>query len=290
MPQNFPEVWEDRVRELLTTQDQATWMEGIPELDVELAELGEENVINLALETFEPEVLLNNTTYPIEVQNHTDGSKTITLDKYQTKATKISHDAAIGSSYDKVDSTTRRHRIKINSVKFKKAAHAMSPQTHSADTPVISLPADYTAQDVYDAIVKLKGFYDAQECPEDGRRLVLANAHYNKLLEDRQLFANLLVDHNTGKVNGRIAGFKVYSYVSNPYFTAAGAKKAWGEAVTGTDKQATFSFYEGNVGKKEGTLTQYYDKPNTTTQAHLLNYRYYFITLPIRNKYIGAII
>lgn len=290
MPANFPEVWERRVRYLITNQDIAPWIDGIPELESAVQEMGEENVINIPLETFSPDVLINNSTYPIDVQDHADGSKTITLDKYQTKATKISDDAAIGASYDKIDSTTRRHRITIQATKFKKAIHALAPAAHTADTPVIELPANYTSNDVYLKMVELKGYFDDMECPEEGRRIVLASAHYNKLIEDRERFADVLVDHKTGKVNKRIAGFEVYTYVSNPMYSEAGAKKAWGAVALGTDKQATVAFHTDNVGKKTGMLKQYYDKPTTTTQAHLLNYRHYYIALPILNKYIGAII
>lgn len=293
MPANFPEVWETRVRELLTTQDQAPWLDGIDELDSPVVEMGEENMIHVPLETFDPDVLVNNTTYPLDVQDHADGTKTISLDKFQTKPTKISDDAAIGASYSKIDTTTKRHRTKITSWKFKKAIHAIAPASNSTDTPVISLPANYTSEDVYKKLVELKGKFDALEAPDSGRRIVLASAHYNKLLEDRQRFGDLLVDHNTGKVNKLVAGFEVYTYVSNPHYAeveSVWTKKAWGSVVTGTDKQASVAFLAENIGKKTGLTKQYYDKPDTKTQAHLLNYRHYFVALPLRNKYIGAII
>lgn len=293
MPANFPEVWETRVRELLTTQDQAPWLEGIDELDSPVVEMGEENLIHVPIETFEPSVLVNNTTYPLTIEEHADGSKTISLDKFQTLPTKISDDAAIGASYSKIDTTTKRHRVRITSRKFQKAIHAIAPATNTADTPVISLPANYTSEDVYKKMVELKGKFDKMEMPDSGRRIVLASDHYNKLLEDRQRFGDLLVDHNTGKVNRLIAGFEVYTYVSNPYYAETESvwnKKAFGSVPAGSDKQASIAFLADNIGKKTGMTKQYYDKPNTTTQAHMLNYRHYFIALPVKNKYIGAII
>ena len=298
MPQNFPEIWEARVREQLTTSDVAPWLDGIPELDTEVYTLGEntateKNIIHIPVETFSPDVLINNTTYPIDIQDFADGTVQMTLDKYQTKATSVSDDAAMGAVYSKIDSATRGHRKRINSQKYKKAAHAIAPASHTATTPVIELPANYTADDVYQAMVKVKEAWDDAEIPEDNRRFVLATKHYNKLLTDRERFGNLLVDHNTGKVNQQIAGFDVYTYVSNPKYDATTkAKLAWG-AVPGADaKVASFAFYVDNIGKKTGNTKQYFSAAaaNPTTQTNLLNYRHYFIAMPIQNQAIGAII
>lgn len=298
MPQNFPEIWESRVRQILTTSDVAPWLDGIPELDTEVYTLGEgtateKNIIHIPIETFSPDVLINNTTYPIEIQEFADGSVQMTLDKFQTKATSVSDDAAMGASYPKIDSATRGHRRQINSVKYKKAAHAIAPASHTTATPVIELPGSYTADDVYQAMVKVKDAFDKNEIPETDRRMVLATDHYNKLLTDRNRFGDLLVDHNTGKVNRQIAGFDVYTYVSNPKYNATTkAKLAWGAVPAPEDKVASFAFYVDNIGKKTGNTKQYFSlaSANPTTQTNLLNYRHYFIAMPVQNKAIGAII
>lgn len=291
MAGNFPEAWQGRVRELLSTTHTADFLDGIPELEAQIMvdPLTDENTIHIPLETFTPDVLLNNTTYPIDVQNHADGTKTVNLDKYQTKATKITEDQALGASYDKIDSATKGHVKAINRTKFKKAIHALAPASDTDATPCVALPATYTAEDVYKAIVALKGKFDDMEVPEDDRRLVLSSDHANALLTSEKYAAALFADKKSGRVSGLLAGFKVYSFVGNPYYTTAGVKLAWGATPGATDKKASVAFYEDNVGKKTGILKQYYDKPNTTTQAHQLNYRHYFITLPIKNEAIGAI-
>ncbi|WP_282635708.1 hypothetical protein [Sphingobacterium thalpophilum] len=291
MAQNFPEAWQSRVREQLSTSHQADFLDGIPELDAAIMvdPLTDQNTIHVPLETFTPDVLLNNTTYPMEVQEHEDGSKTVNLDKYQTKPTKITEDAALGASYDKIDSATKGHVKAINRTKFKKAIHALAPPADSDSTPVIAIPANATAEDVYNAIVALKGKFDDLEVPEEGRRLVLASDHANKLLTSKEYSASLLADKNSGKIAGVLATFKVYGYVGNPHYTSAGSKLAWGAVPGPTDKKGSIAFYEDNVGKKTGILKQYYDKPTTTQQAHMLNYRHYFIVLPIRQEAIGAI-
>lgn len=295
MPANFPEVWSARVIQLLTTQDVAPWLDGIPELDVDVTVMGEgsageANLIHLPIETFQPEVLINNSTYPIAVQEFTDTEVIIKLDKYQTLATSLSDDQIIGASYSRIDSATRGHRTVINSSKYRKAIHAQAPASNTDKTPVVKL-ADYSG-DVYKAIVALKDKLDDQEVPDEGRRLVLSTKHYNALLDKESRFSNLLANINTGKVAPVIAGFEIFSYVGNPRYTEAGVKKAFNAVKESTDKIASVAFHKDNVAKKTGMTKQYFSKASEapTTQTNLLNYRHYFIALPAKNEMIGAII
>ncbi|KMQ70235.1 phage major capsid protein [Chryseobacterium koreense] len=303
MPANFPEVWSSRVIQLLTTQNVAPWLDGIPELDTEVIEVGsgatsETNLIHLPVETFQPEVLLNNTTYPIAVQEFTDTEVIIKLDKYQTKATSLSDDQVIGASYQRIDSATRGHVVQINSMKYRKAIHAQAPAGDTVKTPVITV--DYTdantgsakAEKLFEAIVALKDKFDQNEVPEEGRRLVLATAHQNILLLDRNRFGDLVSNLNTGKVAPMLAGFEIYSYVANPKYTAAGAKLAFGAIPGETDKVASVAFHKDNVAKKTGMTKQYFQRADTDpkNQTNLINYRHYFIAMPAKNEMIGAII
>lgn len=288
MPQNFPDVWLKRVKDKLSTAHEAPFLDDVPELDVELAEVGEENVINVPLETFAPDVLINNTTYPIEIQDHEDGTKLITLDKYQTKATRVSDDAAIGASYPKIDSATRGHVRQISRTKYKKAMHAIAPGTNTSKTPILTLPDNFTAEDVYNYCVDMKQKFDDMEVPEDGRRVVFDGTHINALLKSEKNHILKVTNPVTGKTTNEIAGFQVFQYVANPYYSAAGAKLAFGATPIGTDKKASVFYWVDNIGKKTGLTKQYYDKPTTTTQAHLVNYRHYYIFLPLRNEAIGA--
>ncbi|MFC6248289.1 hypothetical protein ACFP6C_24960, partial [Flavobacterium psychroterrae] len=111
---NFPEIWLKRVIQNLTNQAVAPWLDGIPELDADFTVLEEGSaseltVINIPRANFNPDVLVNNSVYPIPVQAYTDDSVVLSVDKYQTKATSVSDDQIIGSAYDKIDATTRSH-------------------------------------------------------------------------------------------------------------------------------------------------------------------------------------
>ena len=91
--------------------------------------MGEENIIHIPTTEFNPEVLINNQTYPIAVESFTDDTVIVKLDKYQTKATKVTDDQIIGASYDKIDAVTKSHTNSINAKKYKKALHALAPDT-----------------------------------------------------------------------------------------------------------------------------------------------------------------
>lgn len=304
MPANFPELWLDRVITNLTTLNEAPWLDGISELDVEVLELGagsasEKNIIHIPRSMFAPEVLINNTTYPIALQEYTDDDVTVQLDKYQTKVTTLSDDQIVGASYNKIDVITKGHTTQIASSKYKKAIHAIAPSADSVDTPVLQATGDplvaggrntLTYQDLVTAKSKLGK--SGGECPADNRRLVLCPEHWDDLLRDRKNFGDKLVNYKTGEVAPMIAGFEIYQYVGNPIFTAAGAKKPFGAIQDATDLQASVMFYTPNIAKKTGLTKQYFAKAENDpeNQTNKLNYRHYFIALPAEAKYIGAII
>ncbi|MCZ2393047.1 MAG: IPT/TIG domain-containing protein [Chitinophagales bacterium] len=301
MAGNFPEVWLHRVTQNLTTAAQAPWLDGISELDVPVIELGEgsdgeSNIIQIPVSTFEPEVLINNSSYPIDIESFTDSTIPIQLDKYQTKATSITDDQAIGAAYDRIDAATRTHTTAISKKKYARAIWALGPASDGVDHPIVETTGEAANGErrplVYEDLVALKKAFDKMECPVEGRRLVLSTDHWNDLLLDRKRFGDMLVNYNSGGAAPVIAGFKVYSYVNNPYYDkSSGARLAWG-ASSGTNYQASIAFYEENVAKRTGMTKQYFQaaKDDPQNQLNLLNYRHYYIALPKRNKYIGAIV
>lgn len=301
MPVNFAEVWLARVRQNLTTQGVAPWLDGIPELDTNVLEMGsgdasELNVIHIPRTSFNPDVLINNTAYPLAVQSYTDDETVVSLDKYQTKPTSISDDKVIGGSYAVIDPATKAHTTAINTKKYNKAAHAIAPASNTVATPVIAATgtpriAGGSASLTYDDIVNLKDALDTAEVSTEGRRLVLSTAHWNDLLVDRKNFGDKLVNYNTGMPAPVIAGFELYQYNGNPLYTNAGVKKAFGAVKAAGDRQGSFAFWTGQIAKKTGMTKQYFNdaKNDPASQTNLLNYRHYFIAMPFDSKAIGAI-
>lgn len=298
---NFPEIWLDRVIEQLTSANSAPWLDGIAELDAEVLEVGtnsasEQNVVHIPLSTFEPDVLINNTA-KLDIQTFSDSEVTLQLEKYQTKATSVTDDQIIGAAYDRVDSATRNHVVAITKKKLSRAIWRLAPADHSSAHVVINTTGTATTGQrqplVYNDLIALKGAFDDMQCPADGRRLVLSTEHQNDLLLDRERFGDILFNYSAGKPAPVIAGFQIYSYINNPYYTfSTGDRIAFDAAATGTERRASVAFYAGNVAKKTGMTKQYF-RPSALdpeNQRNLLNYRHYFITTPLQNKYSGAIV
>jgi len=300
MAGNFPEIWLKRVIQQMEQADKAPWLDGIAEVDGNVIELGagtetELNIIHVPISTFEPTVLVNNSTYPITAVEYSDTNATLTLNKFQTEVTTLSDDQVMGASYNKIDNATGSHTKAITKKKFAMAIHAMAPASNAANTPVIATTGTSASGVrkplVYADLVALKGKLDTAGVDVEGRRLVLCMDHWNDLLLDRANFGNQLVDYNEGKPAPMIAGFKLYNYINNPIYTTAGAKKAFGAAAGAGEYQASVCFHEGNVGKKTGNTKQYFlaSAQNPRNQSNELNYRHYYIVMPFQNKMIGAI-
>ena len=301
MPQNFAEVWLSRVIQNLTNTNVAPWLDGIPELDTAVVEMGsgdasEMNVIHIPRTNFNPDVLINNTAYPLAVQTYTDDEVIVALDKYQTRPTSISDDKIIGASYAVIDPATKSHTVAISSKKYKKAIHSIAPNSDSAATPVlvatgVPLVVGGLPTLTYADLVALKDRLDENEVHAEGRRLVLCTRHYNDMLLDRQRFADKFINYVAGQPAPTIAGFEIYQYNGNPLFTSAGVKKPFGSVKTAGDREASVGFWIDGIAKKTGMTKQYF-KPaviDPESQANLLNYRHYFIAMPLENRFIAAI-
>lgn len=303
MPANFPEVWLARVETNLTNEDQAPWLEGIEEMDTAILEAGsgsasESNVIHIPVSEFEVDVLINNTTYPLALQAYTDTEVTISLDKYQTKVVTLTDDQIIGASYRRIDNATRATVDSIKIKKYAKAIHAIAPAGHTTNTPIHETTGAVhggaaTGRKIltYADLVAHKAQYDALQVPMTGRRLVLCDEHWNDLLLDRERFGDNFSNYRTGQVAPMIAGFQIYQNSYNPFYTGK-VKKAFAAAPVAGDYQASVSFYVPNIAKKTGMTKQYFTPAalDPENQTNKLSYRHYFIAVPKRAKYIGAIV
>lgn len=304
MPAAFPEMWENRVRTLLQDEQLAPWLDGIPEIDTQVLEVGsgsasESNIIHIPITTFRPGVLINNTTYPIALVAYDDTSMTIQLDKYQTLVTTLTDDQIMGSSYPQIDSVTKSHRDDITESKFAKAIHAIAPQAAVANkTFVIQCTGDEVTvggrrKMLWKDLVAARKAMNAAKCKKAGRRIVLSDDHVTDLLEDNSnKYADKLADYLSGTIKGVLAGFQVYENVDNPMYTAAGVKKAFGAVPAGTDRSASVIFHPENIVKKTGLTKQYMSDAESDPQGQTNKYslRHYFIAVPVMDQYSGVII
>jgi len=232
-------------------------------------------------------------SYPLGIESLSDANKPIGLDKYQTKATRVSEDEARGLSYDKKSTVIERHREIIDQTKFARALHALAPSEDSAKTPVLVTTgaADGTRKRLKVAdVIALKAKFDALRVPVEGRILVLCPDHVNDLLLEDTSFAQRYNNTESGKI-ANMYGFEIYEYVDAPAFTVSSKKKlAYGAELAATDRSASVAFYAPRMMKATGETKAYIDEPDTQNQEWRYNVRHYFVCLPLKNEAVAAIV
>ena len=255
--------------------------------------LVEYNKINLADAGVDPEVLINNTTYPIKVSQRVDKPLEVELDLFETENTLIRYPEAIEYSYNQLESVVRGHRNVLRAKTGAKAASAYAPQKDTTDTPVISTSgATFKGRKrmTVDDILYLKERFDDMNIPVEGRYLVLNPKHLSDLiLFDVNAFKNIC-DIRDGKPQ-KFAGFNMLqSSLSAVYNSTTMEKVAFGTAAADTDTFCSFAFNEDEVMKADGDVKMYarYDDPEE--RGTIVGFDKRFIAVPIRDKGIGAIV
>lgn len=279
----YKEVWTGELVKYLRRGLEATWLDGIPDA----SSLVDNDVIHLVDVGVDPDVLINNTTYPIPLQALEDGDISISLDKFQTKVTPITDDELYAISYDKMTRVKESHGNAIKDAKFMKAAHSMCGSTHTAKTPVLVTSGSRDAATgriklTVNDLVRMKASMDKLGVPSNGRRLVLCNDHVNDLLETSQTFKEQYnIDRNNGTI-GRLYGFDIYEFANNPLYTTSGTKKSVGAVPSTGEFQCSFAFYTQRVFKATGSTKMYYSEAGTDPeyQRNKVNFRHYFIVMP----------
>lgn len=288
----YTEIWTGELVKYLRRGLEATWLDGIPDS----SSIVNNDVIHLVEVGVDPDVLINNTTYPIPLQALNDADIAIQLDKFQTKVTPVTDDELYAISYDKMSRVKESHGNAINDSKFQKAAHALCAQQNTATTPVLVTTGARDAdtgriklctQDV----INLKRALDKLKVPAAGRRLVLCTDHVNDLLETDQRFKEQYnIDRGNGTV-GRLYGFDIYEFANNPLYTTAGVKKAVGASADTGEFQCSFAFYVPRVFKATGSTKMYYSEAanDPEYQRNKINFRHYFVCLPKKADAGGVI-
>lgn len=289
----YTEVWTgEMIKAFRNSIESIGWIAKIRKYD----QYVENDVIHFVNIGGDPDVLVNNTTYPIDIQSLEDEDKPIGLDKYQTKATRVTDDELHAISYDKMGSVIERHRDSIDQTKYSRAIHALAPGSNIAGTPVLLTSGQNSADGVRRKITRtdiilLKKAFDDLKVPSTGRVLVLCPDHVSDLLDIDQKFADQYHNYTSGKI-ANLYSFEVYEYVDNPYFRQNRTKLPYGSVPASGDFMASVAFYAPRMMRATGSTKTYLSeaKDNPTTQENLINFRHYFIALPLKNEAIGAIV
>lgn len=259
----------------------------------------ENDVIHLVKLGVKPDVLVNNTVYPIPVQAIEDEDVPVGLDKFQTKSTDVSDDDLESASYQIIAERVKDHVESLEETTGDKAAHAIAPVGHTALTPIVATTGDanesgHKAMTVKDVIALKKAFDDAK-VPKKGRVLVLCAQHVSDLLTVSEAFQKQYKDIQEGTIVPMLFGFKIYEHANCPKYYLDGAdwkKRAWGAEPVEGDREASFAFFAPRMLKAKGTL-KFFNRLASTdpdTQTSRFNYKLRFIALPKTNEGIAAVV
>lgn len=288
----IPEVWTKEFIKRFNHADQGSFLDGISDYS---SRVRDGNVIHLIDFGADPDVLVNNTTYPIPVQQMTNKDIALTLDKLQTKATEVSDDVLHDVRAEFIPAVIDAHRIKLEEYRLSRAAYNYAP-TKNVDgkTPVFATSG--TEKDgtrvrfSKDDIIFLKKEFDKMKVPATGRRLVLCPDHVSDLLMTDQVFAQQYYNYTTGAIS-KAYGFDIYEFVDMPLYTSAGTKKTYGSAAATGDTMASIAFHVSAMAKATGERKQYLSEAanDPLSQRNLYNVREYFFAMPKRTEAMAAI-
>lgn len=258
----------------------------------DLSSLVDNDKINLVEAGVDPEVLINNTTYPIKVEQRVDSPISIELDTFETTNTLVRRPEVIEYAYDQLESVVSGHRSILRVSTAMKAAHAYAPAGDGDYTPVIKTTGDSDGNRKrlqFSDIIALKVRYDVMDIPLENRYLVLDPKHVTDLLlQDIKLFKDL-----TNMKDGQpfdFAGFKMLQFSKNPRYEQTAQK--WVKKPFGSigGNFCSFAFQADEVMKADGSVHMYSSENDPEQRGTIVGFDKRFVAFPFRNKGIGAIV
>jgi len=293
----YRQAWESEAIKRFNTADQNGWRQGLRDLSKYLTMMadGETVVINLAYWGVSPDVLVDNTSYPIDIQQLNADTIVVTVKKYQTKATPVTDDEIFGLAFNKIQLVQESHLIKIEEEKNARAIHSICANANTGATPIL-----LTTGDVVDGrrmlrkadVLTLRNSLNKLKHPRQGRRLVLCNDHINDLLNQDEKFQNQYYNRETGAIYNMF-NFELFEFNDAPIInTTAKTKTSYGAvAVAGRDFEASVYFHTQRVVQAKGFTKAYasISSQDALYQRSLLNYRHYDIVVPYKQEGIAAI-
>lgn len=243
----------------------------------------------------DPNLLINNASYPIASAQRTDRDLVLALDKVETDNTTVTDDELEALPYDKNNSVMMQHQETLQEGRVEIGTHRLAPNANTASTPIIDTTgaADPTntllkALAIKD-IVSLKLKFDELRIPKMGRVLVLDPKHSRDLCLVDQVFEKQYHEIQSGRPLN-LYGFQVFEYTANPFYAGATlgtyAKQAYGTVYNGgvgvataRHRHASIAYYAPRQFKAMTTPKLYLDRAETNPEYRQskLGFRMYFL-------------
>lgn len=254
--------------------------------------------LNLAESGADPEVLLDNTAFPIGIDEITDTAKEVLLRTMDTKNTVIRDIEQAARSQNLRKAAMDAHKRNMRLALLEIAAHSYALSTTDAGKGNVLVPAtgaERAGQGVkaitFEDIYSVGEVFDEFDIPVELRNMVLDIKHLNDLKkQDLKEFKLLIQEINEGKMSGMF-GMKFHRYSRNPYFDITDESKlAYGGAPTGDHQRASIAFVSTEVLKATGSTKMYSRIADPEARGDILGFGQRFIAIPKRDKFRVALL
>lgn len=256
---------------------------------VDMTAMVEYNKINLAEAGVAPDVLVDNTDYPIETEQRTDTPLELPLHTFDTKNTVVRNVEKLELAYDKMDSVVRQHRNQLFAKTAAYAANNWAPQQTKDLTPVRATSGTGTNKQgltplSFDDVLAMDAWFRSQDIDPSTMVAVLNPYHLADLMaEDMKMYKEMLSGN-------KLFGFDLYTFSQLPYYNATTAQKvAFGTATSDTDTQCSLFYCANEVMRADGDIEVFARYKDPEQRGDLIGFQKRFTALPIRNKYQAAI-
>ena len=247
----------------------------------------------------DPDVLINNTVYPVATASRVDTDLPVALSKYDTTNTRISVDELYGLPYDKPGSALAQHKGRLEEFMGAHGLYTIAPPAATSTMPILTTsgPDDGTGRLrlIPQDIIKLGRAFDDAKIPMAGRILVLSNEHKEDLLHTTlaSFIAATFQNVGTGAVAPMLYSFELHQDLYAPVYNfTTKARKAFGAASASTDSRASIAFSAADAFRALGTSQLFYrdaslDPENRST---VMGFQVWGIAAPYTRRSQAAII
>lgn len=250
------------------------------------------DTINLADAGVDPDVLINNTTFPVPTAERDDTPLSLSLKYLDTTNTVVRNAIKKQQAYDQMESVIRGHRNVLMSKAANLTAWNWAPAADGSFQPVLQTTGDDNGTGIKrfkiaDLIAQQTKF-NLLDVPEDGRVAILNPTHLNDILVEDVAYQKVFANTSSGKLP-QLYGFDIVVSNHTPkYNNTTGAKTAYGATPAGTDSAASIFYHRDEVMKAQGTVDMFSRIADTDARGDIVGFQMFFIGLSIRNKYSSA--
>lgn len=257
-----------------------SWLNELTSMD----HMVEYDKINLGEVGADPNVIKDNSTWPLTPTTRTDTGIEIPLATFDTEPTHVTHVEELETSYDKCQSVVAQHANALRTQASLSAAYNIAPSSNATNTPVLATTGadrgDGNNALTYKDILTLRTKFNKANLPQLGRVIVLCPEHEEDLLNEDAARYNQIM------TTGTIAGFKVYTFTGNPTYSTSGSKKPYGDF---TGQPSSIAFVNSEVMRCMGSIEGEPEKRWADYRGWLLGFQMRFVAMPFRRKGIAAI-